>query len=58
MTHLRRASPTCPTPWPPDEPKRVTVSDADVNSIPAIIPENQCEQRKAKKLMAEVDDIF
>jgi hypothetical protein len=34
------------------------VINADVNSIPAIIPENQCEQRKAEKLMAEIDDIF
>ena len=34
------------------------VINADVNSIPAIIPENQCEQRKATKLMAEIDDIF
>ena len=34
------------------------VLHGDVNSIPAIIPENQCEQRKAKKLLAEIDDIF
>ncbi len=30
----------------------------DPNVIPAIIPENTCEQRKANKLMAEIDDIF
>jgi TRAP transporter T-component len=30
----------------------------DPNVIPAIAPENTCEQRKAKKLMAEIDDIF
>jgi hypothetical protein len=34
------------------------VINGDVNSIPAIIAENQCEQRKAHKLMAEIDDIF
>jgi hypothetical protein len=30
----------------------------DPNVIPAIIPENTCEQRKANKLKAEIDDIF
>ena len=34
------------------------VLHGNVNSIPAIIPENECEQRKAKKLMADIDDIF
>lgn len=34
------------------------VLNGDVNSIPAIIPENQCEQRKAAKLMADIDDTF
>lgn len=34
------------------------VLNGDVNSIPAIIPENQCEQRKAKKLMEDIDDTF
>jgi len=34
------------------------VLNGDPNSVPGIIPENQCEQRKAKKLMADVDDIF
>jgi hypothetical protein len=34
------------------------VLKGDVNSIPAIIPENQCEQRKAKKLMEDIDDTF
>jgi hypothetical protein len=34
------------------------VQKADPNSIPAITPENTCEQRKANKLMAEIDDIF
>jgi hypothetical protein len=34
------------------------VLTGDVNSIPEIIPENECEQRKAKKLMADIDDIF
>ncbi len=34
------------------------VLSGDPNVIPAIIPENTCEQRKAKKLMADIDDIF
>ncbi|MGB5695381.1 MAG: TRAP transporter TatT component family protein [Polyangiales bacterium] len=34
------------------------VIKADPNVIPAIRPENTCEQRKAKKLMGEIDDIF
>jgi hypothetical protein len=34
------------------------VIKGDPNSVPAITPENQCEQRKANRLMAEVDDIF
>ncbi|MGB5810398.1 MAG: TRAP transporter TatT component family protein [Polyangiales bacterium] len=31
---------------------------SDPNVIPAISPENVCEQRKAKDLMAEADDLF
>lgn len=34
------------------------VLKGDPNVIPAISAENMCEQRKAKKLMAEIDDIF
>ncbi len=34
------------------------VISADPNAIPAITAENQCEQRKAKKLLADADDIF
>jgi len=34
------------------------VLKGDPNVIPAIKPENECEQRKAKKLMAEIDDLF
>lgn len=30
----------------------------DPNVIPDIAPENTCEQRKAQKLMTEIDDIF
>ncbi len=34
------------------------VLNGDPNSIPAIVPENLCEQRKARKLMAEIDETF
>jgi hypothetical protein len=34
------------------------VLNGDPNSLPDIVPENLCEQRKAKKLMAEIDDTF
>jgi tetratricopeptide (TPR) repeat protein len=34
------------------------VLKADPNAIPALVPEAMCEKRKAKKLMAEIDDIF
>jgi hypothetical protein len=34
------------------------VLNGDPNAVPAILPENQCEQRKAKRLLADVDDIF
>ncbi len=34
------------------------VLNGDPNSIPAIRAENECEQRKAKKLMEDIDDIF
>lgn len=34
------------------------VLEGDPNVIPAIKPENECEQRKAKKLMSEIDDYF
>ncbi len=34
------------------------VLKGDPNVIPAIVPESLCEQRKAKKLMAEIDDTF
>ncbi|MGD8607933.1 MAG: TRAP transporter TatT component family protein [Myxococcales bacterium] len=34
------------------------VIDGDPNVIPAIKPENECEQRKAKKLMADIDEYF
>jgi len=30
----------------------------DPNVIPEIAPENACEQRKAKKLMAQIDELF
>jgi hypothetical protein len=34
------------------------VIDGDPNVVPAIKPENECEQRKAKKLMADIDEYF
>jgi tetratricopeptide (TPR) repeat protein len=34
------------------------VLKGDPNAIPELVPESVCEQRKAKKLMAEIDDIF
>jgi hypothetical protein len=34
------------------------VISGDPNVIPAIKPENECEQRKAKKLMSEIDEYF
>lgn len=34
------------------------VLEGDPNVIPEIRPENVCEQRKAKKLMDEIDDLF
>jgi tetratricopeptide (TPR) repeat protein len=34
------------------------VLKGDPNVIPEIVPESLCEQRKAKKLMAEIDDTF
>lgn len=34
------------------------VINGDPNVIPAIEPENSCEQRKAKKLMSEEDEYF
>lgn len=34
------------------------VLNTDPNLIPGVTPENVCDQRKAKKLMAEIDDIF
>jgi len=34
------------------------VLNGDPNVIPEIVPESMCEQRKAKKLMAEIDDTF
>jgi len=34
------------------------VLNGDPNVIPEIVPESLCEQRKAKKLMAEIDDTF
>ncbi|MGB8329597.1 MAG: TRAP transporter TatT component family protein [Polyangiales bacterium] len=30
----------------------------DPNVIPEIVPENTCEQRKARKLMDQIDDLF
>lgn len=30
----------------------------DPNAIPEVVPENTCEQRKAAKLMAEIDELF
>jgi hypothetical protein len=34
------------------------VLSGDPNVIPYIKPENLCEQRKAQKLMDEIDDYF
>ncbi len=34
------------------------VLNGDPTVIPEITPENTCEQRKAKKMMAEIDDTF
>lgn len=34
------------------------VLEGDPNVIPEIVPESLCEQRKAKKMMAEIDDTF
>lgn len=34
------------------------VLEGDPTVIPEITPENECEQRKAKKLMSEIDDYF
>jgi len=34
------------------------VLKGDPNVIPELVPESICEQRKAKKLMAEIDDTF
>ncbi len=34
------------------------VLKGDPNVIPELVPESMCEQRKARKLMAEIDDIF
>jgi tetratricopeptide (TPR) repeat protein len=34
------------------------VLNSDPNVIPELVPESTCEQRKATKLMAEIDDIF
>lgn len=34
------------------------VVNTDPNIVPEIVPENTCEQRKAKILMAEADDLF
>ena len=34
------------------------VLNTDPNVIPELVPENTCDQRKAKKLMAEIDDTF
>ena len=34
------------------------VLTTDPNSLPAVAPENACEQKKAKNLMAEADDLF
>jgi len=34
------------------------VLNTDPNVIPEIVPENLCEQRKARKLMDEIDDTF
>ena len=34
------------------------VLNGDPNAVPSALPENQCEQRKAKRLMADIDDTF
>jgi hypothetical protein len=34
------------------------VLQSDPNVMPEIVPESLCEQRKAKKMMAEIDDTF
>jgi hypothetical protein len=34
------------------------VIKGDPNVIPEIKPENECEQRKANKLMSEIDEYF
>jgi hypothetical protein len=34
------------------------VLNTDPNVIPELVPENTCDQRKAAKLMAEIDDTF
>lgn len=34
------------------------VLNTDPNVIPELVPENTCDQRKATKLMAEIDDTF
>ena len=34
------------------------VLNGDPNAIPELVPESTCEQRKAAKLMAEIDDTF
>ena len=34
------------------------VLNGDPNVIPELVPESTCEQRKARKLMAEIDDTF
>ena len=34
------------------------VLEGDVNAIPYIKPENECEQRKARKLMDNIDEYF
>ena len=34
------------------------VINGDPNAVPSALPENQCEQRKAKRLMADIDDTF
>ena len=34
------------------------VLNTDPNVIPELVPEQLCEQRKARKLMDEIDDTF
>jgi tetratricopeptide (TPR) repeat protein len=34
------------------------VLSADPNAVPAVAPENRCEQRKAKKLKEKADEVF